>query len=69
MPGEKVIVQEDFSQDELGGFPAKWNTNPTGELVNGKARRESGFHCQKMVYFCPNLLRLYPKISPLNSTF
>ena len=34
MSGEKVIVQEDFSQDELGDFPAKWNTNSTGELVN-----------------------------------
>ncbi|MEY4539198.1 MAG: hypothetical protein RLZZ306_955, partial [Bacteroidota bacterium] len=31
--GEKVIVQEDFSKDEIGDFPAKWNTNSTGELV------------------------------------
>jgi outer membrane protein OmpA-like peptidoglycan-associated protein len=32
--GEKVIAQEDFSQDAIGDFPAKWNTNGTGEVVN-----------------------------------
>jgi OOP family OmpA-OmpF porin len=31
--GEKVIALEDFSQDAIGDFPAKWNTNGTGELV------------------------------------
>lgn len=33
IPGEKIIVAEDFSQDALGDFPARWNTNGTGELV------------------------------------
>lgn len=33
IPGEKVIALEDFSQDELGDFPAKWNTNSSGEIV------------------------------------
>lgn len=33
VPGEKVIALEDFSQDEIGDFPAKWNTNGTGEIV------------------------------------
>lgn len=31
--GEKVIVQEDFSQDALGDFPANWNTRSGAELV------------------------------------
>lgn len=31
--GEKVIAVEDFSQDALGDFPARWNTNGSGELV------------------------------------
>jgi len=34
VPGEKVLFIEDFSQDSLGDFPAKWNTNGSGELVN-----------------------------------
>ncbi|MCU0338979.1 MAG: OmpA family protein [Spirosomaceae bacterium] len=31
--GEKVLAVEDFSQDAVGDFPAKWNTNASGEVV------------------------------------
>ncbi len=34
IPGEKVVAVEDFSQDAVGDFPAKWNTNASGEIVN-----------------------------------
>jgi outer membrane protein OmpA-like peptidoglycan-associated protein len=33
IPGEKIIASEDFSQDNIGDFPAKWNTNGSGEIV------------------------------------
>lgn len=33
VPGDKILVADDFSLDNLGDFPAKWNTNGTGELV------------------------------------
>ncbi|PWJ60542.1 OmpA family protein [Dyadobacter jejuensis] len=33
IPGEKVVAMEDFSQDAVGDFPAKWNTNSSGEIV------------------------------------
>lgn len=33
VPGEKVVATEDFSQDAVGDFPAKWNTNATAEVV------------------------------------
>ncbi|WP_025764964.1 OmpA family protein [Dyadobacter tibetensis] len=33
IPGEKVVAFEDFSQDAVGDFPAKWNTNSSGEIV------------------------------------
>ncbi len=33
VPGEKIIAQEDFSQDAIGDFPDKWNTNASGEIV------------------------------------
>ncbi len=33
IPGEKVVAMEDFSQDQIGDFPAKWNTNSSAELV------------------------------------
>ncbi|MGE9311307.1 OmpA family protein [Niabella sp. CJ426] len=32
VPGSKIIAVEDFSQDALGDFPARWNTNGAGTL-------------------------------------
>ena len=34
VPGDKVVAAEDFGQDAVGDFPAKWNTNASGEIVN-----------------------------------
>lgn len=33
IPGEKVIFFDDFSKDNVGDFPALWNTNGSGEVV------------------------------------
>lgn len=33
VPGEKIVATEDFAQDAVGDFPAKWNTNGTAEVV------------------------------------
>ncbi|HUC80615.1 MAG TPA: hypothetical protein VMR70_06840, partial [Flavisolibacter sp.] len=33
VPGERIVYAEDFSQDELGELPLKWNTNNRGETV------------------------------------
>ncbi|MCX8081098.1 MAG: OmpA family protein [Bacteroidia bacterium] len=33
IPGDKIIASEDFMQDNIGDFPAKWNTNGSGEVV------------------------------------
>lgn len=33
IPGEEIIFFEDFSIDAIGDFPARWNTNGTGEVV------------------------------------
>ena len=33
VPGEKIVASEDFSQDAVGDFPAKWNTNGSAEVV------------------------------------
>ncbi len=33
IPGEKVVFYEDFSQDNVGDFPALWNTDGSGEVV------------------------------------
>jgi len=33
VPGDELIFFDDFSQDFIGDFPSKWNTNGTGEVV------------------------------------
>jgi len=33
IPGEKVIFYDDFSQDNVGDFPALWFSNGSGEVV------------------------------------
>ncbi|MGC1631633.1 MAG: OmpA family protein, partial [Gelidibacter sp.] len=33
VPGDKILFFDDFSQDFVGDFPSKWNTNGSGEVV------------------------------------
>ncbi len=33
VPGDKLLFFDDFSDDYMGDFPSKWNTNSSGELV------------------------------------
>lgn len=59
VPGEKVIAIEDFSQDAIGDFPDKWNTNGTGEIVtlSGRTGRWLKFGPNSIIYpeFITNL--------------
>tara|TARA_R110000868_G_scaffold30771_7_gene113497 strand:- start:4308 stop:5633 length:1326 start_codon:yes stop_codon:yes gene_type:complete len=34
VPGDKILFFDDFSNDFIGDFPAKWNTNGTGEVIS-----------------------------------
>lgn len=34
VPGDELLFADDFSSDFVGDFPAHWNTNGGGELVN-----------------------------------
>jgi outer membrane protein OmpA-like peptidoglycan-associated protein len=33
IPGNKILLSEEFSKDAIGDFPSGWNTNGTGEVV------------------------------------
>lgn len=33
VPGEKIIIEENFAGDAIGEFPAKWNTKTSAEVV------------------------------------
>ncbi len=57
--GDKVLIVENFSQDKLGDFPAKWSTNSGGEIValNG----EKWFNVGKNGVFLPQFITNLPE--------
>ena len=57
VPGDKLMFYDDFSNDFIGDFPAKWNTNGSGEVVtlNKVAGRWFEFKQGSNTYFIPNL--------------
>lgn len=49
-PGSSIIFFDDFSRDRTGDFPAKWDTNGSGEIVT--ANGEKWFRlANKSMYF------------------
>ena len=60
VPGDKLLFFDDFSNDFVGDFPSKWNTNGGGELVTFDDSSEkwieliSGYG----VYFIPDVPKL-----------
>lgn len=56
VPGEKIIVFEDFMQDAIGDFPAKWNTNATGEVVTIDRNPGNWFMMHKAGTFMPEFI-------------
>jgi OOP family OmpA-OmpF porin len=54
--GEKIIVHEDFSQEELGDFPAKWNTRSSAEVVKISNRDGKWMRMAQTGIFYPEYL-------------
>ena len=61
VPGEKIIVLEDFSKDALGDFPDKWNTNSTGELFTVEGKPGKWLMLQKDGIFLPEFITSLPE--------
>ena len=60
--GEKVVAAEDFSQDAVGDFPAKWNTNGSAEVVTieGKPGQWLMFRKTENASFIPDFVKNLP---------
>jgi len=56
VPGEKIIVFEDFMQDAVGDFPAKWNTNSSGEIVTIEGMAGQWLRINKQGIFMPEFI-------------
>jgi outer membrane protein OmpA-like peptidoglycan-associated protein len=61
VPGEKIIVFEDFMQDAVGDFPAKWNTNAAGEIMTIDKIPGHWFAMGKAGVFMPDFIDALPE--------
>lgn len=59
-PGDKILSVEDFSQDAQGDFPAKWNTNSTGEIQTIEGRPGKWLSITKQGIFYPEYINNLP---------
>ena len=61
VPGETVLVYEDFEQDAVGDFPARWNTDGTGEVVTLGESGEKWLLMKSGSDFIPDLPKNLPE--------
>lgn len=61
VPGEKIIGAEDFSQDAVGDFPDKWNTNSSGEVVTIDGQKGKWLALKKPGIFYPEFINSLPE--------
>lgn len=60
VPGEKVILFEDFTKDNIGDFPDKWNTNGSGEIVTVNKTQGRFLMTKKEVVMYPEWIKNLP---------
>lgn len=60
VPGDKVLFYDDFSQDFIGDFPSKWNTNGSGAVVKTNTIEGNWFELKAShsTYYIPDLKSL-----------
>ena len=61
VPGEKIIAVEDFSQDAVGDFPAKWNTTSSGEIKTIDGKDGKWLSLTKPGIFYPEYIKTLPE--------
>ena len=60
VPGERIIVFEDFAQDAVGDFPDKWNTNASPEIVTIESLQGKWLKISKQGVFMPEFIDSLP---------
>ncbi len=60
VPGDEQLFYDDFSNDFVGDFPVKWNTNAGGEVVMLGDESEKWFKLKSgyNIFFIPNVPKL-----------
>lgn len=57
IPGDKIIIQEDFAQDAVGDFPGQWNTRSGAEVVTVSNRPGKWLRLSQDGVFYPEYLK------------
>jgi outer membrane protein OmpA-like peptidoglycan-associated protein len=60
VPGERIIVFEDFMQDAIGDFPVKWNTDASGEVMTIEGKQGHWFAIGKTGVYMPDFIDSLP---------
>ena len=60
VPGEKIVAVEDFTQDAIGDFPARWNTNAAGEIVTIAGQTGRWLKLTRAGFFTPEFIADLP---------
>jgi OOP family OmpA-OmpF porin len=60
VPGERIIAADDFTQDAIGDFPARWNTNATGEIVTLAGQPGRWLKLTRPGFFTPEFITALP---------
>jgi outer membrane protein OmpA-like peptidoglycan-associated protein len=60
VPGEKVVALDDFSQDAVGDFPDKWNTDGSGEIVTISGKTGRWLKLTRGGFFTPEFIKELP---------
>lgn len=60
VPGDKLLFFDDYANDFIGDFPAKWNTNGSGEIVTvgSSQQRWLGILSGYKTYYVPDVPNL-----------
>ena len=61
VPGELVMVSDNFEGDAIGDFPARWNTDGTGEVVTFGASGDKWFQMKSGSDYIPDLPNELPE--------
>ena len=60
VPGERVVAAEDFGQDAVGDFPAKWNTDAAAEVVTVTGAPGRWLKLTRAGFFLPEFVTELP---------
>lgn len=61
VPGERLMVYDDYEKDAVGDFPSRWNTNGTGEVVTFGDSNTKWFQMKSGSEYIPDLPEELPE--------